>query len=479
MKALLRKLSLFLTISIIISNSILAQMNQEDQLDSIITAYKNAHSIPGIATLIVKEDKIIWRKNYGYKNLQLQLPVEDSTIFLTASISKTILVTAVMQLWENGLLELGNNINAYLPAGISIVNPNYTDDSITVMMLLTHTSSLKDNWEIAPYLQTCGDSPIKLDTFLINYFMPGGRYFYNANFYNYKPGQEYNYSNTAACLLALIVENLSGKSFDLYCRDSIFIPLGMKSAYWFLEELDTNKIAKPYLAGKIPVCHQGSPIYPAGRLRINILDMMKFLNMYINNGKYNGINILNSSTVDYMLSGHVATIDSILQGLIWFKYLPFGDNIWGHDGLSTGCATFIGLNPDYKYSFIWFQNFADNNSRVGLFPILTDLNNFAKNYITGISDYPQNSLILFGLAQNYPNPFNSSTMIEYSVPTNSTVAIKVYDILGNELSVLVSENKSSGTYQLTWNSANLPSGIYFYRIKAGEYTAVKKMVLVK
>ena len=80
-------------------------------LDSIIIAYKNSQSIPGIATMIVKDNEVIWNKNYGYRNLQNQLPVEDSTIFLMASISKPILATAVMQLWENGMINLENNIN--------------------------------------------------------------------------------------------------------------------------------------------------------------------------------------------------------------------------------------------------------------------------------------------------------------------------------------------------------------------------------
>ena len=69
-------------------------------LDSIITAYRNSQSIPGIATLIIKNNEVIYNKNYGYRNLELQHPVDDSTLFLIASISKTIIATAVMQLWK-------------------------------------------------------------------------------------------------------------------------------------------------------------------------------------------------------------------------------------------------------------------------------------------------------------------------------------------------------------------------------------------
>ncbi len=146
-------------------------------LDSIILAYQNSLSIPGIATLIIKDNEIVWNKNYGYRNLQYQLPVEDSTLFLMASISKTITVTAVMQLWENGLIDLQSNINNYLPSGFSVVNPYYPSDIITVKMLMTHTSTLLDNWNILLPLISCGDSPISLNTFLINYLVPGGTYY--------------------------------------------------------------------------------------------------------------------------------------------------------------------------------------------------------------------------------------------------------------------------------------------------------------
>ncbi|MGB5893259.1 MAG: T9SS type A sorting domain-containing protein, partial [Ignavibacteriaceae bacterium] len=85
----------------------------------------------------------------------------------------------------------------------------------------------------------------------------------------------------------------------------------------------------------------------------------------------------------------------------------------------------------------------------------------------------------FALEQNFPNPFNPSTKIKYSIPTQSKVVIKVYDLLGNEIAVLMDEEKSIGTYELTWNAPNLPSGIYFYRLQAGTFVQTRKMILLK
>jgi hypothetical protein len=83
------------------------------------------------------------------------------------------------------------------------------------------------------------------------------------------------------------------------------------------------------------------------------------------------------------------------------------------------------------------------------------------------------------LSQNFPNPFNPSTKIKYSVPQSSQVQIKIYDVLGNEIETLVKEEKPAGTYELTWNAVNLPSGIYFYQLRAGRFIETKKMILLK
>ena len=93
----------------------------------------------------------------------------------------------------------------------------------------------------------------------------------------------------------------------------------------------------------------------------------------------------------------------------------------------------------------------------------------------------------FCLSNNYPNPFNPSTKIKYSVPQPSNVVIKVFDILGNEIETLINEEKTSGTYEVTWYAENLPSGVYFYQLRAVDpstgsgqsFIQTKKMVLMK
>jgi len=117
-----------------------------------------------------------------------------------------------------------------------------------------------------------------------------------------------------------------------------------------------------------------------------------------------------------------------------------------------------------------WPTFKGNNQRSKVVQL-----NTSATGITNDDDIPS----AYSLAQNYPNPFNPNTQIKYSVPRLSQVILKIFNTLGEELETLVSEEKPVGTYEVNWNAANLPSGVYFYRLKAGDFVQTKKMILLK
>jgi phosphatidylserine/phosphatidylglycerophosphate/cardiolipin synthase-like enzyme len=99
--------------------------------------------------------------------------------------------------------------------------------------------------------------------------------------------------------------------------------------------------------------------------------------------------------------------------------------------------------------------------------------------LLGVTDKGNELPTSFLLAQNYPNPFNPSTTIEFSVPQSKLVSIKIYDVVGREVSTLVNENLAAGSYKVTWNASKLSSGVYFYKMNAGNFVQTKKLLLQK
>jgi len=332
-----------------------------EELDSLITTTMGTYHIPGLTALIVKHDSIVWSKNYGYANVALTKPIEDSTMFHMASISKTVMITALMQLWEDDLFDLEDNINYYLQPEFQVHNPYYPNDTITFKMLMTHTSSIYDFWAILTPLRCCGDSPVPFDYFLINYFTPGGIYYNTYNFLNQSPSDTlYEYSNVGSSILAFLVQKLSGVPFPKYCRDSIFTPLNMNSTSWFLEGLNTNYIATPYewSGGQyVPLCHQGWPPYPAISLRTNKIELEHFLSAYMNNGIYNGYSLLYSSTIDTMLRVYKYVPQALGDwGLIWYRVILNDMSVWGHTGSWWGTRTSMFFYPEEDWGIIIFMN---------------------------------------------------------------------------------------------------------------------------
>jgi len=198
---------------------------------------------------------------------------------------------------------------------------------------------------------------------------------------------------------------------------------------------------------------------------------------------------------DFPIDTNGVVIDSVWQR--WLQHDPYSmidtykNNLLQLDSIVFDCGTL-----DYSY-FSANQNFdsaltAENIPHTFLPYPGGHLNKIPERVedhmlpffseILIVTDVESDHLFLpdeFSLFQNYPNPFNPNTKIRYSVPQSSNVVIKVFDILGNEIAILVNEEKAVGYYELEFNATALPSGIYFYQLNAGEFINTKKMILIK
>ena len=369
----------------------------EEALIEFIESIIQTNLIPGVSVSIVKDQHIVWEKHFGYADIDDEILVNEETMFILSSVSKTITATALMQLWEQGLFELDDNINNYLP--FDVVHPDHPFFGISFKMLLSHTSGIKDNWSVMDYYD--GDSELELGYYLEEYLTPEGQFYgSNSSFTNSAPGTIYRYSNIGAALIGYLVESISNQPFNEYCYNNIFNPLDMGNAYWFLSEIsDLSQVAVPYsLSGGSgstcyeigcgvydesnpcfcdaacvgyddccpdyeEVCgeggtggsqtnlseqyHYGYSDYPSGQLRTSSNNLAKLMAAYINDGIYNGVRILDSETVELMRTIHYPNADS-QQGLIWYYKNSNGRTLFGHNGGDLGSSTemFVDFESD-------------------------------------------------------------------------------------------------------------------------------------
>lgn len=109
---------------------------------------------------------------------------------------------------------------------------------------------------------------------------------------------------------------------------------------------------------------------------------------------------------------------------------------------------------------------------------VADANNVTV-YIHSSDQYITIIPVEFSLSQNYPNPFNPTTTIKFGIPKETKVILKVYDVLGKEISTIVNQKLEPGYYKYEWDASRFASGVYFYRIEAGSFVNIKKMMILK
>ena len=314
----------------------------EEELLNFIQSTMETNLIPGLSISIAKGGNIVWNKHFGYANINENILVDENTKFILSSASKTITATALMQLFQQNLFTLDDDVDNYLPFDIS--HPDYPDIPITFKMLLSHTSGIKDNWSFMPFYD--GDTPLELSYYLSQYFLPLGEFYdSNLNFTDYAPGTGFSYSNIGAALVGLLVEEISNQSFNEYCIENIFEPLGMSDAYWFLSEIENlNEVASPHQFADgstdslIVLENYGYSDYPAGQLRTTSYNLAKFMNLFINDGTYNGVEILSSETIELMKTLHYPNV-AYDQGLMWYYKTLNERTLFGHGGSDKGSLT--------------------------------------------------------------------------------------------------------------------------------------------
>jgi CubicO group peptidase (beta-lactamase class C family) len=321
----------------------------------------NANNIPSLAAWIVKEDSIVWEKYYGYSDINSNRLADRNTVYGLASISKLVIVTAVMQLYEQGLIDLHTDINNYIP--FEVRNPNYPDDIITPYHLLTHTSGLswpRDEYEVPGYYTHYPfDSAPPLSEWLPEFIQPEGVHYVPSVWKNSHPGEREEYSNIGTALLAYAVEVISNVDFSEYCRQNIFVPLEMFNTSHNYSDLDMNNLATLYEEPKHPIGFYRYRCYPSGDLKTTIEDFSHFIIAYMNGGQYKNIGVLKESTVQQIL-----TIQNPASGICLIWDCSVGDWL-GHTGGKPGVATCVEFQRETKVALMIATNYHHSSVHPG------------------------------------------------------------------------------------------------------------------
>jgi len=331
----------------------------ESYVDGLLTGYMGTHNIPGMTISVVRNNRVLLSKGYGWANIEDRVLVDaNKTLFRIGSISKTMMWTAVMQLVEQGKLDLDTDVNTYLEA---FKIPEAFGQPITINHLMTHTPGFEDG-ALGYLFEENAEDVLSPEDFLIKYLPARVR----------PPGSVPSYSNYGAALAAYIVAQVSGKDFETYAEDHIFTPLGMTQTT-FREPLgeDNPRSVSPaledqfadgyfFMAGQ----HQPigfeyiSQIAGAGGAGSTARDMANYMMAHLNLGTFEGRRILKEETARQMRTPNLASLDTgvthMAHGFVSSRLEGF--QTFEHSGGTLGFGSQMILIPDLNLGIFYSRN---------------------------------------------------------------------------------------------------------------------------
>jgi len=292
-------------------------------LDGLVPQQLKREDIAGAVVVIVKNGSILFSKGYGFADVKKRIPVSpEGTLFRPGSISKTFTWTAIMQLVEQGKINLDSDVNAYLDFQI----PPTFGRPVTVRNLMTHTPGFEE--VIKDLMVDRPDQLPQLQPFVIAHSP-------NQIF---APGTIPAYSNYGACLAGYIVQGVSGLPFEDYIQKNIFKPLGITHGT-FMEPLPDS--LKPMMSNGYDVASEDAKPFelvvpvpaPDGSLSITGTDMAPFMIAHLQNGRYGDARILQEQTAQTMHTRQFA-MDQAVNGMAlgFYQENRNGLQIIGHGG---------------------------------------------------------------------------------------------------------------------------------------------------
>jgi CubicO group peptidase (beta-lactamase class C family) len=329
--------------------------SDEIEMSTRVGEVLNRWPTAGLAVGLVRDGSLSWFYGHGVADAGSNTPVTEDTVFRIASVTKTITAVAVMQLWEQGLVDLDAPANDYLRA-YRLIPAKAGFRPATVRQLLTHTAGVRAVRTPLDLLRPAlgwGARVGRSSPSLAEYYRGGLPV-------DVEPGTKWAYSNHGFATLGQIVEDVSGLPFDRYLRERVFEPLGMESSDLVRSERVRSGLATGYALGSgglTAVADREIATAGASGVYSTTRDMSRFLAALLGGGANEHGSVVNPETLALMFEPHYQPDPRIPgMGLGFFRDEIGGHPTVGHDGIWNGFRTDMVLAPEEGVGVLAFAN---------------------------------------------------------------------------------------------------------------------------
>ncbi|MBC7383866.1 MAG: serine hydrolase [Bacteroidia bacterium] len=331
---------------------------------------QHGNKLTGMEVAVVQHGKVLYSKGFGYSDRASKMLCTDATMMEVASLSKAMVGLAIARLVEMDLCTLDSPINKMLP--FAVVNPYALAEAITLRHVVTHTSGIHDAPQF--FIHTMQytdykDPDIPLTNFVANFLSPTGKW-YSKHSFNKRGAKPYpvDYSNLNAALAALVVEYLTGISFEQFTQQHIFNKAGMQHTGWFFKQLTGKHLAQKYMANGLRLRHYTIRSYPSSTLYTTATDISKLLCMLT--AQNNNTAFGNGSTLSLVCDDRNNMYE---YGIFWKRY----GKAYGSTGMNLGIDARLRINPRSGTGYVIMFNQTLNKRN-------TRLRNAVAEYLDGV-----------------------------------------------------------------------------------------------
>ena len=376
------------------------------------------HKIPGVGIAFNQDEERLYEGTFGYRNVVKELPIDTDTVFGIASMTKSFTCVAIMQLQEAGKLSVHDEVIKYLPDFRT--KEEEKSKRITIHHLMTHTSGLppiathvyarkrsidQDSSAKDYGLDLVNNPEPAIDTYeeLLNYIAKQDIELLG------EPGKEFSYSNDCYGLLGIIIDRVSGQSYEDYVIEHILKPIQMNNSFFDLEEVKNREnVTTLYMSRyssdgvdvyEAPLWWDAPSMRAAGYLKSTLNDILKYLNMFLNKGMAGEKRVLQAESVEQMVFPHVEFEKGRFYGY-GLRIIPdyFGTTFINHGGGLKGVSSFMGILPEKGISGVLLSSLADVPSDklfIGALNVLEDREPAAKHIHFQTHEIPVEELSKF------------------------------------------------------------------------------------